>query len=352
FALLLLVSSYGITLIDSNSSHYSINNKTDLYKSYEFFENNFGGSRTFELILSSQSNQALNEPELLKTVYTIHDFLKANPNLNFVKSPVNYYLTIHQAYYPGTFMEKPLPTDKKTVKKYEKELSQFLTKDYLRNKEKSRFKFTAQMPDYGRHKIEAINKSILDEVNKIIQDKPITARLSGIDLLIDISQKKSIQNTFIGLFIAILVVSLTLGLVFKNMALAVLAVFLNLIPLMITAGIMGFLGIDLRAEISLIFTVGFVIAVDDTIHLLSKFQWERRKGNSVEESIRIAVLECGKAILATSIILIGGFFILMSSGSLEIFILGLLVGIIVLITLAVDLILAPVIVKKWFRKFL
>ena len=73
---------------------------------------------------------------------------------------------------------------------------------------------------------------------------------------------------------------------------------------------------------------------------------------SVELAIRTAVLECGKAILATSIILVGGFFILMSSGSLEIFTLGLLVGLIVIITLCVDLILAPIVILKWFGKFL
>ena len=67
----------------------------------------------------------------------------------------------------------------------------------------------------------------------------------------------------------------------------------------------------------------------------------------MENAIKTAVLECGKAILATSIILVGGFFILMGSGSLEIFTLGLLVGLIVIITLAVDLILAPIIIIKW-----
>ncbi len=352
FTLLLLISSYGITSINTNSSHYSIPKKTDLYSSYKFFESNFGGSRTFELVLSSKKSNKLNEPELLKTIYSVHEYLSQHPNLNFVKSPVNYYQTIHQAYYPSTYKDKPLKFDNKTIKKYEKQLSQFLKKDYLSNKDRSIFKYNAQMQDLGKHEIDSINKDILDHVNLLIHNKPIEARLSGIDLLIDISQKKSIENTFIGLFIAILVVSITLALVFKNMALGILAVFLNLIPLLMTAGIMGYANVDLRAEISLIFTVGFVIAVDDTIHLLSKFQWERKKGKSVELAIKTAVLECGKAILATSIILVGGFFILMSSGSLEIFTLGLLVGLIVIITLCVDLILAPIIILKWFKNYL
>tara|TARA_B100000809_G_scaffold118758_1_gene117079 strand:+ start:48522 stop:50765 length:2244 start_codon:yes stop_codon:yes gene_type:complete len=352
FTVLLLISSYGVTLVSTNSTLFSIPKKTDLYNSYTFFESNFGGSRTFELVLSSKTEQKLNDPQLLKTVYFIENYLTQHPYLNFVKSPIDYYRIMSQTYYPSTYKNLSLPLDKKTIKKYEKQLSLFLSKDYFANKDRSIFKFNAQMKDVGKHDVETIQKDILENVEILIGNKPIEARLSGIDLLIDISQKKSIESTFIGLLIAIILVSITLGFVYRNIALGVLAVFLNLIPLLMTAGIMGYFNVDLRAEIALIFTVGFVIAVDDTIHLLSKFQWERKKGASVEVAIKIAVLECGKAILATSIILVGGFFILMGSGSLEIFILGLLVGLIVIITLGVDLILAPIIIIKWFKNYL
>jgi predicted RND superfamily exporter protein len=352
FSILLLISSYGIRFISTNSKLYSIPKKTDLFSSYSFFESNLGGSRTLEIILFSKKDQKLNDPELLKTIYSVESYLSQHPKLNFVKSQINYYRIMSQAYNPSTYREIELPLDKKTIDKFEKQLSSFLAKDYFANKERSKFKFNAQMLDVGKHDVETIQKDILKNVKILIGKKPIEARLSGIDMLIDISQKKSIESTFIGLLIAIIVVSITLGFVYKNAALGILAVLLNVIPLLMTAGIMGYFNVSLRAEVALIFTVGFVIAVDDTIHLLSKFQWERKKGASVADSIKIAVLECGKAILATSIILVGGFFILMGSGSLEIFTLGLLVGLMVIITLAVDLILAPIVILKWFKKIL
>jgi hypothetical protein len=114
---------------------------------------------------------------------------------------------------------------------------------------------------------------------------------------------------------------------------------------------MGFTNLELRGATSIIFTIGFVIAIDDTIHLLSKFQWERKRGNNVEKAIILALRECGSAILATSIVLIGGFAVLMLSDFMEIYTLGLLVGIIVFITLSVDLILAPILVLTWFKKY-
>lgn len=352
FAVLLLISVYGVTLIRTNSSHYSIPKETDLFDSYQFFEENFGGSQTFELVLTSEEGHTLLEPDILPVVYAIEEYVSGHPNLNAVMSPVDYYRVMNKAYHPASYKEISLPVDSKTLEKYERQLSLFLSKDYLANKERSMFKFSGQLKDLGTDKVEEIQKDILYHIDGLIKGRPIKARLTGIDMLIGISQKKSIESTLVGLIIAILIVSITLSLVFRNIALGVLAIFLNIIPLLMAAGIMGYFNVDLRAEIALIFTVGFVIAVDDTIHLLSKFQWERKKGVPVDVAIKTAVLECGKAIIATSIILVGGFFILMKSASLEIFTLGLLVGIIVLITLFVDLVLAPIIILKWFEKYL
>jgi predicted RND superfamily exporter protein len=349
FSCLVLLSSFGIKFINTNSTLYTFPKNTELYNSYKFFEKNFGGSRTFELIITANNGQKLNDPALLKTVYNIESYLDKHPDLNSLKSPVDYYKVMNQAYHPINSKKNKLPLEEKTIRRYEKQFNPFLTEDYFANKDRTIFKFSAQMKDIRKNEVTKIQKDILDHIKLIIDCKPINAHISGIDLLIDISQRKSIESTFIGLLFAIFVVSITLGIVYKSIAIGTLAVFLNTIPLIITAGIMGYFNIDLRAEIALIFTVGFVIAVDDTIHLLSKFQWERKKGLSVEHSIKTAVLECGRAIIATSIILVGGFFILMRSESLEIFTLGLLIGLMVIITLLVDLILAPIIVLKYFK---
>ena len=343
FGVLFFSSLFGIQFISTNRSHYSIPENTDLHNSYQFFETKFGGSRTFELILSSTENQSLLDSTLFLQVLKVEKYLSAKKELNELKSPVDYYRLLQNT---------SSALNLQSLKKNDKQLTLFMSKDYLANVNRTRFKFSAQMKDLGSEKVTELEKEILKNVSGILAAYPIKPQLSGIDLLIGISQEKSIKNTFIGLLIAIIIVSITLSLVFKNMALGFLAIVLNMIPLVITAGIMGYFGVELRAEIALIFTVGFVIAVDDTIHLLSKLQWERKKGNTIEESIHIAVTQCGKAILATSIILMGGFFILMQSISLEIYTLGVLVGLIVLITLAVDLILAPIIILKFFKKYL
>ena len=352
FGALIAISIIGVFFINTNSQQYSIPKDSKLNENYEFFENNFGGSRGFEIILSSKEGHFLNDKNLLVIVDTIHNYLSNSTNLDLVKSPILFYRAIHRSYYPVTYNQHEFPPDQNTIFRYENEFSRLENANFFWNNDKTIFKFSARLRDPGRDEMKILNQEIINNVNSIIDKAPIEARLSGIDFIIDKSHEKSIKNLLLGLLLAIMFVGITIGLFFKSKVLMILALLLNIIPVLISAGIMGFTGLELRGETALVFTVGFVIAVDDTIHFLSKIKWERKKGETIEKAVQIALLESGKAIVATSIILFGGFFVLTLSGSLEIFTLGLLAGIIIFITLLVDLILAPIIILKHFNRFL
>ena len=145
------------------------------------------------------------------------------------------------------------------------------------------------MPDIGRNEANILNKEILNTVKAIVGKMSVQARLFGLDYLMDTSHKQSIHNMIIGHLLAVLLVGLCLVAVYRNVILLLLTLLLNMIPIVITAGVLGFTNLELRGEISLLFTIGFVIAVDNTIHLLSKFQWERKRGRSVSEAVEIAL---------------------------------------------------------------
>lgn len=349
---LLIFGVIGLFFINTNSLEYKIPRGSELEEDYTFFENNFGGSRTFELVFVAKGDHKLNEPEVLNSLIKVQDYLSSHAQLNSVKSPILYYETIHNTLYPSRKKLKDLNLDEKEINKYEKLFTRYSKDNYLFDEQMTIFKFRAQTGLLGRKDVEKLNEDILFKVNKLVDKDQVDVRVSGIDFLMDLSQKKSINNMLLGLLLAMFVVAVTLGSIFRNFALSLLTLLLNFIPIVVTAGILGFTGLELRGEISLIFTVGFVIAVDDTIHLLSKYQWERKRGRSIEEAIYLAQRECGKAILATSIILIGGFLVLIKSAMVTISTLGLFTAIIVILALSIDLILAPVLVLKWFRNYL
>ncbi|GLU42647.1 efflux RND transporter permease subunit [Allomuricauda sp. NBRC 101325] len=350
--LLVLVSLFGVFSINTNNIQYSIPKNSDLKSDHTFFENQMGGSRSFEMLLESKNDISLDNPELLRQLEKVHTYLTGIPYLDRVKSPVILYKMMQEAYLPTLKFNTELNLTNEAIEDYNKSINRLSSTNYLMNKERTLFKINAQMKDFGRHEVTAKTKEILENSLQLIDTSKVSLRISGMDHLFDRAHEKRISEMVEGLMLALILVAVVLGFIFKKWSYTLLALLLNLLPIIIGAGILGFTQLELRAGSSIIFTIAFVIAVDDTIHLLSKYQWERKKGASVDVALNTAFAQCGKAIIATTIILLGGFSILMLSSYNEMFTFGLLMTLILVITLLVDLILAPVLIKTLFKKHL
>ena len=121
----------------------------------------------------------------------------------------------------------------------------------------------------------------------------------------------------------------------------------NLFPLLLAGAIIGFVGIELEAGVSVVFAIIFGIAVDDTIHFLSKFNLARRSGKTLEEALHITFKETGKAIIFTTIILFFGFLIMLFSTHPPSITIGLLIASTLVGALICDLTLLPVLIRKY-----
>mgnify|MGYP001797316509 CR=1 FL=1 len=136
-----------------------------------------------------------------------------------------------------------------------------------------------------------------------------------------------------------------MGLLFRSWRMLLVGVLPNVIPLVITGGLMGFLGITLRASTSIVFLIAFGVAVDDTIHFLGRLRIELREGRSLEDAIKNTTLGTGKALVITTVILLCGFTMLLTSDFGGTFSVGLFTGLTLLVALISDLILLPVMVR-------
>jgi predicted RND superfamily exporter protein len=153
-----------------------------------------------------------------------------------------------------------------------------------------------------------------------------------------------------GLAIAFGVVAFIAGLMFRSWRMILITLVVNIIPLLMVAGIMGISGITLKLTTSVIFTVAFGIAVDDTIHFISKLQMELAKGKSPLYAIKRTYFSTGKAIVITTLILISGFLTLLLSSFGGTFYIGLFVGLTLLFALITDLTLLPVLILLFYRR--
>ena len=122
----------------------------------------------------------------------------------------------------------------------------------------------------------------------------------------------------------------------------------NIFPLAMAGALLGFLGIELDAGVSIVFAIVFGIAVDDTIHFLSKFKLTKDKGKSNEEALQITFKETGKAICLTSVILFFGFLVMLFSIHPPSVIIGLLISLTLVSALLADLLCIPLLIR-WFN---
>lgn len=347
----ILISFIGMSKINTNNLQMAnIPNSHTLKKDYAYFDQNLGGARSFELIIKIKDSTMINQAENLKDIRKLHDYLNTIPSLHYVVSPITYYHGISKIY-EDNLSSLDITSSDRQLNKYEKRIS-----GYTKNKKwklvDSSLKYgriTARIPDLGRKEVKKLN----DQINKWIGQEMNTSRMDfqfvGMDLMIDHGHEHRINNMIWGILLAIIVITTLIGILFKQFNLVIIILIANVIPLIIIAGLMGFFGIELRGTTSIIFAVGFVIAVDDTIHFLSKYQIERKKGFSVNQSIETTLLEAGKAISITSVILFGGFIVLLHSAFGDIYYVGFMVSFMVLFTLLLDLFLVPVLLQLLYK---
>ncbi|MDG1475786.1 MAG: MMPL family transporter, partial [Vicingaceae bacterium] len=211
-------------------------------------------------------------------------------------------------------------------------------------------RFTGKMDDVGSKKVKQMNIDFDNFFRNEINTQLINYKMTGTALLIDKNNEFLATNMIIGLSIAFLLIATLIGFIFKSIRMALLSIVPNVIPLAIIGGLMGFTGTTINMSTSIIFTIAFGIAVDDTIHFLSKFKIESQRGSSFIYSLKRTYISTGKAIVLTSLILCGGFISLIFSDFKSTFLIGTYVGLILFVAVITDLLLLPVLLMMLKKK--
>ncbi|MGB0932426.1 MAG: efflux RND transporter permease subunit, partial [Chitinophagales bacterium] len=246
-----------------------------------------------------------------------------------------------------------LPPDSKTLKKYERQLKQLDRRDNSQSvmtKDRKYARINGNMLDLGSEPIAELNLHIGEWIAENTDSDVVQFRLTGSGVVLDKNHEYLRQSLFTGLGLAFLVVSLLMAALFRDIQMVLISLIPNIFPLLIAGGVMGYFGISLKASTSIIFTLAFGIAVDDTIHFLSKLKLQFAKGLDLDTAIRNTLQETGKALCITTFILFCGFGSLIGSDFAATFYIGLLLSITLLSALIADLFLLPVVIYWWKRE--
>lgn len=163
------------------------------------------------------------------------------------------------------------------------------------------------------------------------------------------------HHLFISLGIEIFVI-LILGIVlFRSISIIVLSKLPCIIPLIITAGIMGFMDIYIKPTTILVFSIAFGIASDGTIYILAEYrnQLKRKKaGDNIASAVSATVKGTGLSMIYTNIVLFFGFSIFAASNFGGTVALGILISVTLLVSLITNLLLMPSILLSLERRLI
>ncbi|MEM7160951.1 MAG: MMPL family transporter [Bacteroidota bacterium] len=343
----------GISKIEVNNYLLEDLRENDpLKKDFMYFENTFAGVRPFEMHINViDKNKSIFHPQVLHEIELIEDYLYSDYEIGFIASPVSAIKMINKANHRGIQEFYKLPDDYEQLDKVSKQLSRFAKSKQMRaliTEDQSEGRLFGKMGDWGAKEIKRRNEGLDNFINQNINTQLIQVRQTGTARLIDLNNELLSATMIQGLVIAFLAIALIVGLMFKSFKMILISFVPNVFPLLLVAAFMGFTGIDLKVSTAIIFTIAFGIAVDDTIHFLSKLRLELGKGRSELYAIKRTFIGTGKAIILTSLILVAGFLSLMISSFKGTFYTGLLVSLTLFFAVFSDLLLLPVLL--WLTK--
>ncbi len=346
-AIITLVSIFGITKISGDIHLANSFPKTKkVYHDFNYFEKYLGGIKAFEMSVEPQKGQSIDDYAVLKQLDSLATYLELTGKLYSVMSPSILYRSMNCGIHNDKAEYFKFPANKNEFLRCKKYLSKApMSKlNVLISKDKKLGRITAQFHDEGSNEGFRMRDGIRSWINQNLDTSLVHYRHTGIAMLLDKNGVNVRYNMFKGLGIAFVIISLLMALLFKNIKMIIISLIPNVIPMLIGAAVIGFFGIELDAPTAIIFAIAFGIAVDDTIHFLSRFKLETGKCLSIDEAIHITFHETGKAITLTSIILFLGFFLLITSAYPPTHVIGLLLSITLFSALLADLFITPVLI--------
>ncbi|MDG1804602.1 efflux RND transporter permease subunit [Flavicella sp.] len=326
------------------------------YKDIVFFEEEFGGIMPLEIMIDTKKDKGVFKLSTLKKIDKLTALIDEMPGLSRATSVVDLVKYSKQAFYNGNPKYYQLPTsqEKAFLLDYINNSNQSSGTGALINNVDSKARYariTTYMQDVGTEEMAQIQTDIQAFLDKEFDTKKFDVTLTGKALVFLKGTNYLIKNLIVSLGLAILLISIFMGYMFKSLRMIFISLIPNLLPLLVTGGIMGYLGIPIKPSTILVFSIAFGISVDDTIHFLAKYRQELIASNwKIRKSVYKAIRETGVSMFYTSIVLFFGFLVFLVSSFGGTKALGGLVSITLLFAMVSNLLLLPALLLSLERK--
>ncbi len=317
-----------------------------IYTDLRFFEHNFKGVLPFEILIDTKKEKGVFANDA-KVLYKIKKLQNTILNEDTVFSnPISVVEALRfafQAYNNGKpkYYQLPAPLELNKMKEYISTVSG--NENKFKSFMDSTLRYTRvsfQMADVGSVKIKEIVTNLKPQIDSIFNPKDYKVSITGQSYVFLKGNDYLFHHLFISLIIAIVLILLIGMILFRSIFIIILSKIPTLIPLVVTAGIMGYFNIPFKPSTILVFSIAFGLASDGTIYILTEYRQQLNKGAG-PNSIHNTVKEVGLSMIYTNIILFFGFSIFIVSSFGGTAAMGILISITLISSLCTNLLLLP-----------
>ncbi|WP_339695565.1 MMPL family transporter [uncultured Marixanthomonas sp.] len=360
----LCVSIIGIyTIKISGSLIEDMPKNAEFFKDIRFFEEEYEGIMPLEILVDTKRKKGVMKLATLKRMDELQEYIEEIPEFSKPLSVVELVKYSKQAYYNNNPEYYQLPNSQERTFILSQAKSSAGKTNLLESYVDSTGQFariTTFIKDTETERYERIEEDLKTKIDKIFPPERYNVTLTGKALVFQKGTKYLVHNLIISLSLAILLIAIFMAWMFRSFKMILVSLLPNLLPLIITAGLMGFLGVAIKPSTILVFSIAFGISVDDTIHFLAKYRQELMANNwKIKKSVYAALRETGVSMFYTSIVLFFGFSVFTISSFGGTVALGALVSITLVFAMLANLLLLPALLlslekeianKKTFKK--
>ena len=344
--LCLCISIVGINKIEiSGNLIEDMPKKSGFVKDIKFFEKEFKGILPLEIMIDSRRKNGMMRLGNIKRMNDFHEHILRIPELSSPISIVNLSKFIKQSFYNGNpkYFQLPSSQENTFISTYVKNSDLKIGENNSYIDENGQIaRITTMIGEIDTERMEGIEASLIKGIELYFPSERFDVTLTGKTLGYLKGTKFLIKNLLISLFLAILLISLMITYLFRSYKMVIISLVPNILPLLFTAGVMGFFNIPIKPSTILVFSIAFGISVDDTIHFLVKYRQELIANNwKIRKSVFASLRETGISMFYTSIVLFFGFSVFMTSSYGGTIALGGLVSTTLLFAMLANLVLLP-----------
>ncbi|MFN8437269.1 MAG: efflux RND transporter permease subunit [Cytophagales bacterium] len=352
--LICLVSFWGIYKIKTVSFMVDdVPTSMSIVSDLKFFEEKFKGIMPYEIVINFKNkkklerslkkieelSQNLSKHKEISTPISITTLLKGTYQAYNYGDKNSYFLPgLMDPFYKSAYLKSGNSSNAKLVRSFVDSTSTYV-------------RISCKVADLGSIKIDSLSNNVIKPlVNQYFPEDKYEVKYTGTTLLFTKGNNLLISSLYSSIVQSILFNAFLMAFLFTSVRMILITLVQNLIPLFITAGIMGFFGIPLKPSTAIIFSIVFGITVDNTIHFLAKYRYEIfNNKKSKDEALKLSILDAGPSIIYTSIVLFFGFLIFAFSSFGGTQALGVLTSITLFTAMITSFTILPVLILSFDR---